>query len=254
MARILVIHYEPPEAARVAERVRREGFEADAYPHVGISALFRRLRESPPDAVLIDLARMPSYGRIVGAELRKQKGTRAIPLVFLEGDPEKTAIVREWLPDATFTSIPKIKSGLEKAIRRPNLTPVEPQFKPKDAIRKLGIVADSRVAMLHAPSGFSLGELPDGARAQTKATGATIVLLFAKSAAALGRELPSFKPLVEAGVRLWILWPKKASAMAGELSQVRIVEMCRAVGISGYKTCAVDDTWSGMATGPRRVK
>ena len=48
--------------------------------------------------------------------LREQKGTRNIPLVFLKGDPEKAARVREVLPDAVFATWPDVAPAILRAI------------------------------------------------------------------------------------------------------------------------------------------
>jgi len=65
-----------------------DGFEAEAYPVLG-SKGFPGIRENPPDVIVIDLTRMPSYGKVMGAMLRESKAMRAIPLVFIKGDPRK---------------------------------------------------------------------------------------------------------------------------------------------------------------------
>src|SRR5580704_11802169 len=104
MSRVLVIHWDPVEAGSLCDRVRRDGFEASSYPCRGAEG-FRSISENPPDAIVIDLMRMPSYGRTMGALLRERKSTRMIPLVFIAGDPEKTERVRELLPDATFADL-----------------------------------------------------------------------------------------------------------------------------------------------------
>jgi len=52
----------------------------------GGPALLKRLEAAPPDAVVIDLTRLPSQGRDLAVAIRTRKGTRTIPLVFLGGD------------------------------------------------------------------------------------------------------------------------------------------------------------------------
>lgn len=96
--RVVVVHYEAAEAAALAEWLRRDGVDAEPCLQLGGKVL-RELRNHPPDTVLIDLMRMPSYGRGIAVLLRESKSTRGIPIVFIEGDPEKTALVREVLPD-----------------------------------------------------------------------------------------------------------------------------------------------------------
>jgi hypothetical protein len=48
---------------------------------------------------------------------------------------------------------------------------------------------------------------------------------------------------------VWIVWQKKASRPAGDLTIQSIVPMCAAFGLSAYKTCSVDETWSAAAVG-----
>ena len=95
MPRVVVIHYDVAEAALVASRIRRENFDAEAYPVLGGAGL-PAIRATPPDAVVIDLTRMPSYGRSMGALFRESKSLRRIPLVSststAEGAPRSSAM------------------------------------------------------------------------------------------------------------------------------------------------------------------
>jgi len=123
--RVAVVSYDAADGASLADRLRREGFDAQPYQHLG-SKGFRELRARPPDAIVIDLLRMPSYGRAMGALLRESKTLRTIPLVFVEGDPEKTARVRELLPDAAFATLPRIPPALRRVARTPQRTRSSP--------------------------------------------------------------------------------------------------------------------------------
>ncbi len=251
-ARIVVVHYDPTEAVRLAERVTREGFEGEAYAYRGYTG-FRLLRENPPAAVLIDLTAMPSYGKYLGCTLREQKGTRSIPLVFLNGDPRKTAQVRALLPDATFTSLPRLAAAIQKTVSRPPADPVVPKS-DQSAADKLKIRNGSVVALIGAPKGVasSLKPLPAGVRFQSKEAGADVVVTFVKSAAALGRALPDLAKQPRKGRAIFIAWPKKSSESAGDLTMMRIIDMCALYGLAAYKSCAVDETWSALAIAPKR--
>jgi CheY-like chemotaxis protein len=247
--RVLVIHYEPAEAALLADRLRREGFDAVPCTQVGTKA-FRGVRDNPPDAILIDLFRLPSYGRSLAVLLRGQKSTRAIPLVFLVGDPEKAERVRQTLPDAVYAPLDRIGAALRKAISRPPAQPLMPQIHTS-LLEKLKITPESSVALVHAPDGFTLPESP---RIVRKAANADVVLTFVRTAPALGRELPTLAKAVHPDRRHWILWPKKkAGSASAALSQIIIADMCKAYGLVGYKTCAVDETWSGIIVARRRT-
>jgi len=252
MPKIVVMHYRPAEAMPLVDRLRREGFDAEVYSYVGTKG-FRFLREDPPAAVLIDLTAMPSYGKYMGCLLREQKGTRRIPLVFFAGDPEKTAQVRELLPDATFASSARLGAALEKTVSRPPADPVIPKS-DKRAAAKLKIQEGSRVALIGAPKDFrtSLDPVPDGVKFQAREAGADVVVTFVKSAAALGRELPAIAGQPRQGRAIWVAWPKKASGAAGDLTMPQIFEMCSMYGLAAYKSCAVDETWSAVAIAPRR--
>jgi hypothetical protein len=251
MFRVVVMHYDPAEGARLAERVRRAGFDAEAYLERGYRG-FRGIRENPPDAILIDLIRLPFYGRYLGCELRKQKGTRTIPLVFLKGEPKKTAQVKALIPDAIYTDFAKIAASLMKAIQKAPREPLVPKLEHSPAAPKLRIRENSIVAMLHAPAGLRLGGLPEGVEFQKRIGEAEVVIAFAKSIAALGRELPVLAKEVRPGRTVWVAWPKRASKAATDLTQPRITEMCGVFGLAAYKSCAIDDTWSAIAVAKRR--
>jgi hypothetical protein len=118
----------------------------------------RALRDDPPDAVVIDLGRLPSHGREFGVSLRVTKATRGIPLVFVGGQPEKLARVREVLPDAVFTEWAEIGPALEEAIAAPPADPVAPKsvfaaYERVPLARKLGIGPGTVVGLADAPGG-----------------------------------------------------------------------------------------------------
>ena len=80
-----------------------------------------------------------------------------------------------------------------------------------------------------------------------------MVMIFLRSAVALGRTLPQLAGMMRKGRRLWLLWPKKASQAGSDLTMVRIREMAEGFGLVDYKVCAVDATWSAMTLGKRRL-
>ena len=218
--RVVVVHYDLDEAAALADRLRRDGLDAEPYRFLGAKG-FRQLRADPPEAVIIDLMRMPSYGRAMGAMLRETKSTRAIPLVFLEGDPGKTALVRQTLPDAVFAPLARLAKATRRAARTAPADPAVPDSRGVPIATKLRIGDGDAVSLIGAPldsaarpSGASIRRSPD----------AGIVLLFVKSAAALSRELP--KLAARPPRALWILWPKRASKVASDLSLPRIHDAC----------------------------
>ena len=259
MPRILIVHWNREEAAERAGRVRQAGFEADTFWQPENGAALRELRANVPDAVVIDLTRIPSHGRAVGVFLRGQKATRGVPLLFIEGDPAKTARTRELLPDAVYTTWEKIAPALRKALRGAPARPIVPGtfagYSGTPLNRKLRIVEGSRVLLLAAPEDFEscLEPLPEGASvSRAGETQADVILAFVRSSAALGRALPALARAMKAGRTLWLIWPKKTSALANDLGEPMVRQMGLEAGLADYKICAVDQTWSGLAFAVRK--
>jgi hypothetical protein len=198
----------------------------------------------------------------VGIALREQKATRRVPLLFIEGDPDKTRRTRELLPDAVYTTWPKIGPALRKALRDAPARPVVPGtfagYAGTPLAKKLRIREASQVSLLAAPEGFEakLEPLPEGARVFRNTGPETVsevdvVLAFVKSSAALGRALPPLARAMKPGCTLWLIWPKKASALVCDLGQPVVRKMGLDAGLVDYKVCAVDETWSGLAFAAR---
>ncbi len=51
---------------------------------------------------------------------------------------------------------------------------------------------------------------------------------------------------VEGGGALWIVWPKKTSGLATDLTQTIVRRTGLDTGLVDYKICAIDATWSGL--------
>ena len=97
-----LVHWNAGEAGERAGWLRDAGFEVRCEPLS--PAELRRLGEDPPDAVVVDLGRLPSQGRDLAMQIRIRKTTRHVPLVFVDGAPEKVARIQSQLPDAVYTT------------------------------------------------------------------------------------------------------------------------------------------------------
>jgi hypothetical protein len=247
-----LIHWDTPEAKLRVARLEALGYAATAYNRAG-PALLRAIRDQPPSAVLIDLSRLPSQGRDVGVALRLNASTRAIPIVFVDGLPEKVLVVKQTLPDAAYTTWTHLADDLPRAIERPPRNLVVPEsalagYAGKSLLEKLGIKPDSVVALLNAPAGFAgkLEPLPKNVTLRGQmGDEVELVLWFVKSR----RDLQDGLPLRAARLgeaRLWVLWPKKTSGQSGDLSQAAVRELGLAQGLVDYKIASVDTTWSGL--------
>jgi len=251
MSRVMLIHWNADEADARAAVLRGAGY--DVACHTDARAQPKPLREDPPDAFVIDLRRLPAQGREIGGWLRRQSATRFVPLVFIEGDPSKTARVRDLLPDAAYTAwenvVPTLASAIASPPDRPHVPGAMDAYRDVPLTKRLGIRADSSVTVISPPANIetTLGPLPTGASlALHAATACDTVLWFVRSTAALEQGLSDAASQLAAGGRLWILWPKVRAAMRSDLSQTIVRAFGLERGFVDYKIVAFDDTWSGL--------
>ncbi len=253
MARILLIHWNQAEGAVRRQDLKNAGYEVTCLAPTGGAADLRPIRQNPPDAFVIDLSRQPSQGSAVGIELRRQKATRLVPIVFAGGVPEKVERIRTLLPDATFCDWEAIAGAVQDALAAPPLNPVVPStmdiYASASLAKKLGIRKGASVALLEAPNGFEakLEPLPEAVEVRRGARGrANLVLLFAPSMSELRKRFPAAARLLEGGGSVWLAWPKKASGIATDLGETTVRSFGLAQGFVDYKVCAIDETWSGL--------
>ncbi len=260
MSRVLLLHWNEEEADERVQRLRSAGFEGGKFP-LEMPAAFRQLKENPPDAVVIDLSRLPSAGRDVALSLRTFKATRHAPIVFVGGDPEKLGGIRRLLPDAVYTTWDRIQTSLKYAIAHPRSEPVVPKsrlegYSGAPLAKKLGIRKGSVVSLVDAPHGFEklLGEMPENVAIHNRPLpGSDVAVWFVGSRHDLDTRITRMVPLASKG-GLWIAWPKKASGQRTDLSQAIVRRAGLASGIIDFKISSFDETWSGLRFTSRRSK
>ena len=229
--------------------------ECDLPP---VPQLLRALRAAPPDAIVIDLGRLPSQGRDVGINVRLFAATRRVPLVFIVGDPQKTEAIRSLLPDALYTSWDRIDAALERATRNPVRDPVVPSsvfagYSGTPLVKKLGIKEGTRVATVGAPGDFArlLGDLPKGALLSKGTTAKPELLIwFVRTQGDLESRVARMAAAMANG-RIWIAWRKKTTgdpkaAPSGGPTERSVRAAGLGAGMVDYKVCAIDQTWSGL--------
>ncbi|MGQ0721566.1 MAG: hypothetical protein ACT4PE_08335 [Candidatus Eiseniibacteriota bacterium] len=251
--RLLLIHWNRAEGEERLARLRASGQDADLHWDPEDGPGLRRWVKKPPEAIVIDLGRIPSHGRACGVSFRQHRATRGVPLVFVGGDKQKVAATRALLPDATYTSWSRIRSALRAAARMQPEKPAVPGtmqgYSGTPLPKKLGIKPGTTVALLGAPVGFerALAPLPDGVRTIRQARGrADRVLLFVKTRAELAKRFATATRTLDEKGGLWIVWPKKASGLAKDLDEAVVRRYGMDRGFVDYKIAAVDATWSGL--------
>ena len=115
--------------------------------------------------------------------------------------------------------------------------------------QKLGIKPGFRCVFPGAPKDFTrtLGVLPEDVEVLSRpAADLDLVVLFSKKRADAERRFAALREKLTPAGMLWVAWPKKASGVATDLSDGAVRELGLAGGLVDNKTCAIDDTWSGL--------
>jgi hypothetical protein len=251
---VRLVHFDENEGVERQKQLEALGFEA-AFDFGDSLFMARQIKAGPPDAVVIDLSRLPSGGREVAHSVRLTKATRSLPIVFVGGEPEKVEKTRQFIPDATFTTWGRIKTVLPKAIAQPPKNPVVPDHHNwgKPTVAKLGVKPGSKVALVSSPKGFADSLKPWPAKVKLTARpekDADLYICFARSSPELHAHLLSLRDADRQ--TLWLAWPKKASGLKTELDGNVVRETGLRAGWVDFKVCALDATWSGLAFKKRR--
>ncbi len=122
-------------------------------------------------------------------------------------------------------------------------------YSGKPIVQKLGIKPGFRIFAtgLSVPYREVVGELPDDVTlARAAKAPLDMVHLFATEAKGLAAKLQSYRAAIEPDGMIWVSWPKKASGVATDLSDVVVRDTALPLGLVDIKVCAVDETWSGL--------
>jgi hypothetical protein len=257
MKRIRLILWNADTAQERVGLLSEAGYRIEYDPIT--NALLKAIKAKPPAAVVIDLSRAPSRGRDMGVYFRKYKNTRQVPIIFVEGTPDKVAMVKQTLPDAVYTCWPDIIEVLPDAITNPPENPSVPDslmagYSGTPLPKKLGIRQGSTVALLNAPDGFEgvLDVLPDGVTVIGElADGVDVTLWFIRCKDGLDSDIERIGAVAGDG-KLWIVWPKKSSGVESDLTQAVVRQIGLDSGLVDFKIAAIDETWSGLCFTKRK--
>lgn len=246
MPRVRLFHWRAEEAKPLIAALRAGGYTVD-YPGDKVNN-WRSLRENPPLAAVIDLTRQPSHGRYVAAEIRATKSIRHIPIVFVDGDPDKIERVRKDLPDAVYTSRSRLASALKrvKPLADPVAAPRIMNRTDRTTVEKLGIKAGARVALLDPPPDYLrvLGKLPkDVSLEEDPDESLPLTLWFVRDPAGYLAGLAGIRKRALSS-RIWVIYPK--GRQPSGLTQTLIRESALAIGLVDYKVCSVNEVWTGL--------
>ncbi len=239
-----------------AKEIKGKGYEVEFSWFSSVKSFhsfLKGLRDHPPDAVVIDMSRLPSAGRDVAMAIRSYKTIRALPLVFVDGEPRKVERFKTQLPSAVFARWGQISRAILAAIANPPAEPIKPTnrlegYSGTPLPKKLGIRPGFVISLLGAPQGFekTLGKLPERVTLLNHTNvRPNLTLWFPKSRLELERNVEQVVPLAEqAG--LWIAWPKRSSRVPTDLSETVVRKTGLSAGLVDFKIASIDATWSGL--------
>jgi hypothetical protein len=265
----LICWNEADTAAR-ATILRLAGYRVIADPPENPGGMVRYFRELAPDAVVIDLDRLPSHGRELGLSLRASKSTSHLRLVFAGGIPAKIDIVRAAISDAVFTPWDNhVAAAIERAIAQPEPPRLPSRELPKDTgpgslERKLDIKPKTHFAIVSVNCNHNrnddawlaelLTSVPEGAVSQRRVDAATTLALFPVATRRdLMHAFEQARAALPPKASLWIVHPKQTSSLASDFNQDDVREAGLAHDFVDYKVCAVDKDWSALKFARRGV-
>ena len=120
-------------------------------------------------------------------------------------------------------------------------------------VRKIGIKAGHRVALLHRPPDWELPGLPEGVELAAR-PGRTVdvAVAFHRSLADLAAEAPSLVADLGDAAMLWIAWPRKAAGHVSDIAENDLREIFLPLGVVDVKVAALGEDWSGLKLVRRR--
>jgi hypothetical protein len=122
-------------------------------------------------------------------------------------------------------------------------------YSGKTIVQKLGIKPGFRIFVDGAPAAYGdiVGELPDEVMIVSRPKAPLdVVHLFATEAAGLAGRLRKYRDAIAPDGMIWVSWPKKASGVITDLSDVVVRDTALKLGLVDIKVCAIDDIWSGL--------
>lgn len=115
--------------------------------------------------------------------------------------------------------------------------------------RKLGIRPGHRVSFVRAPASFreALGDPgPDVRVLSRPGSGMDVIILFATRAGDLAGRFEALADRLSPAGGLWVAWPKRSSAIPGDLSFETVQGTGLGAGLVDNKSCSIDEDWQAL--------
>jgi hypothetical protein len=115
--------------------------------------------------------------------------------------------------------------------------------------KKLGIKPGHDLALLSAPEGFAIDDLPEGVTQHDVMLGPgelDVIVTFQTERSVLEARTPELLQAIPPDGSVWVAWPKKASKVPTDLTEDVVREVLLSTGMVDNKVCAIDAIWSGL--------
>jgi hypothetical protein len=114
--------------------------------------------------------------------------------------------------------------------------------------RKLGIKQGHSLALLGAPPGWSINDLPPDVRTTRRRTStpADVVVAFFYELAALKQQIADLATRITVNGALWVAWPRRAGGHNSDITDNEVRAAVLPLGLVDVKVAALDEDWSGL--------
>lgn len=120
-------------------------------------------------------------------------------------------------------------------------------YSGRSAAEKLGVQPSTRLAVLDAPSGWTLEGLSASARVRTDLRGRRdVTVAFVRSRRDVVRHAARCTRALADDAALWIAWPRKAGGHRSDVTEDFLREVLLPRGLVDVKVAAIDADWSGL--------
>jgi len=112
---------------------------------------------------------------------------------------------------------------------------------------KLGVRPASVVALVGAPRGWTVPDLPEGARVRRSlGSGADVVVAFCRRAAELEGIATGVVAVLGPEDAVWVAWPRRAAGHDSDVTDEAVRRALLPTGLVDVKVAALGEDWSGL--------
>jgi hypothetical protein len=111
MKNVFYLHYNEQELIERIASLQKAGYNIHSHFSTEKAAKFG---EQLPDIFVLSLARLPSHAKAYAQWIWEAKKRQHLPIVFVDGVPEKVEPMQELFPKAIFCESKNLLSTLKK--------------------------------------------------------------------------------------------------------------------------------------------